>query len=148
MAQIAELEAGISYLKGRFARAELEILESNRHWPERRVTYVVVGKADRRTDIVLSDEFLSDLPNTPEYQTAAESYAKAVAGRVKCGNPETFYCYSGVSVNIEFQWPVNSALVGAGFSSWLKVNVTDNSDGKVALYRRGIGPGSHPFRLE
>ncbi len=96
-----EIEAGFAFLASRLARAQVEIVEKARPWPERFASYIAVGKGDRRTDIVLTDEFLSDLPNTREYHSAVDQYATAVGGRIRCGSPETFYCQSSVSAKIE-----------------------------------------------
>lgn len=128
-----ETASGIAELKSRFTRANLHILESKRPWPDRSATYFAVGKVGLQTDIVITDNFLRDLSNTLEYQAEAESYASAVVGRLAVGSPQTFYCRSGVAVEIEIHWPWESAIVGNSLQSWLRVEVSNKVDGRVAL---------------
>ncbi|HEV8182554.1 MAG TPA: GGDEF domain-containing protein [Candidatus Angelobacter sp.] len=128
-----DIASGIAELKSRFTSANLTILESKRPWPERAATYLAFGKIGLQTDIVISDSFLSQLPKTEEYQEEAKSYASAVMGRLAVGSPQTFYCRSGVPVEIEIHWPWESSIVGDSLQSWLRVEVTNKVDGRVAL---------------
>jgi hypothetical protein len=125
-----DIASGIAELKSRFTSANLTILESKRPWPERAATYLAVGKIGLQTDIVISDSFLSQLPKTEEYQEEAKSYASAVMGRLAVGSPQTFYCRSGVPVEIEIHWPWESSIVGDSLQSWLRVEVTNKVDGR------------------
>jgi diguanylate cyclase (GGDEF)-like protein len=127
-----DIASGIAELTSRFTSANLPILESKRPWPERAATYFAVGKAGLQTDIVITDQFLRDLPSTQEYREEAKSYASAIAGRLAVGSPQTFYCRSGVSAEIEIHWPWNSAIVGNSLQSWLRVEAINNVDGTVA----------------
>jgi hypothetical protein len=129
-----EMESGLADLGRRFNSVGLQVIERKRLWPNRMATYLALGKPDRSTDIVLSDEFLSDLPNTTQYQLAVDSYASAVAGRIKCGSPEAFYCLSGVAIRIEINWPIEAAIVGSAFTVWLRVDVRNQADGTLAKY--------------
>lgn len=128
-----EMQLGLSDLARRLNKFGVQIIDQKRLWPERRVTYFVVGKAERHTDIVLSDEFVTDLPNTTSHQTAADSYAAGVAGRVRCGSPELFHCLSGTAVRIAINWDWGeTALVGGVLKSWLSVTVTHQEHDTVA----------------
>jgi hypothetical protein len=83
---------GINFLAHQLTKAGLQIIEQARPWPDKRVTYLVLGTPNRQTDIVVSDTFLSDLPATTDYHLSLSSYAYAVAGRVRFGSPEVFFC--------------------------------------------------------
>lgn len=124
---------GIAELKQRFESANLHILETKRPWPNRSATYFSLGKIGRQTDIVITDDFLNELPLSQEYQEAADSYASAVAARLAVGSPQTFYCRSGISIEVDIHWPWEAAIVGNSLQSWLRIEVTDNSDSKVAV---------------
>lgn len=144
-----KLQSGISELRRRFGVAGLGILEQKRLWPGRTVTFFVVGKADRQTDIVLSDQFISDLPKSKEFQAAVDSYASAITARIKCGSPELFYCVSEISISVEIQWPVQSGVSGSTFATVFLVDVIDQTDGKIAKCAvdlvRGFGSNATPF---
>src|SRR5258708_3785020 len=120
-----ELKLGIADLTTRLAKSGLQIIEQNQPWRNRRSTYFEIGKPGRQTDIVLSDEFICDLPATKEYQEAVDFYATAVAGRVRCGSPNLFYCSSHLAINVSITWPIQAAVVENMHSAWLLVNVTN-----------------------
>lgn len=95
-------------------------------------TLLTIGRDNNRFDISLSGNFLADLKNAPEYQTAANAFVKAVGGRMRCGPPDVFFCRSGISVRIELCWPVDVAVVNSEFQTWLRVRLTDRSTLQVA----------------
>lgn len=123
---------GIAELTARLAKSGLQMIEHNRPWPNRSSTYFAIGKPGRQTDVVLSDEFIRDLPGTREYQEAVDSYATAVAGRVRCGAPSLFYCSSHVAINVEINWPIQAAVVDNKHSAWLLTNVINAMQGHIA----------------
>jgi hypothetical protein len=130
-----EQQRGIAEFTNRLAKSGLEIIEHNRPWPNRRSTYFEIGKPDRQTNVVLSDEFIRDLPGTREYQEAVDSYATAVAGRVRCGSPNLFYCLSHAAINVSVTWPIQVAALDNMPSAWLLVDVTDSTNegrGRIA----------------
>ena len=129
----SEVGAGIAELSKRLAAAGIAVLKQERPWPNRTATYFVLGRGERNTDIVLSDEFVSDLPGTPGHQKALDSYASALSGRIKCGDPNVFFCLSGKAVRLDIQWPVESSIYGSAVSSGLRVHASEQSDGRVAL---------------
>ncbi len=128
-----ETELGLTDLVKRINRAEIDIIKHSRPWPDRRVTYLVLGKSERNTDIVISDQFPDDLPHTSAHQQAVEDYASALAGKVKCGSPKLFYCLSGIAIHVEIKWPIELSVVGSVYSSWLRVDVTDQSNCAIAF---------------
>lgn len=123
---------GIDELSNRLAKSGLDVAEQARPWPHFRSVYFEVGKTDRKTSIVLSDEFIRDLPATKEYQVAVDSYAASVVGRIRCGSPNLFYCRSHVAVSVSIKWPIRTAQVGGTFSSWLLADVTNELKGGLA----------------
>ena len=127
-----EMQSGFADLASRLNHVGLQIIESKRLWPNRMITYFVLGKPDRHTDIVFSDEFITDLPHTTRYQAAVDSYAAALAGRIRCGSPEIFYCLSGVAIRIEITWPSESSLLGSQFRAWLCIKVISQTDDTLA----------------
>ena len=108
------------------------MLEQARPWPHFRSVYFEIGKADRKTSIVLSDEFIRDLPAIREYQAATDLYATALSGRVRCGSPNVFYCKSHVAISTNIIWPIQAAPASNRFSSWLLIHVTNETDGSLA----------------
>jgi diguanylate cyclase (GGDEF)-like protein len=125
-------QRGIAELTSRLAKSGLQVIAHKRPWPNRRSTYFEIGKPGRETDVVLPDEFICDLPGTGEYQGAVDSYATAVAGRVRCSSPNLFYCRSHVAINVAINWPIQAAVVGNMPSAWLLVDVTNEGKGGVA----------------
>src|SRR5260370_17286194 len=98
----------------------------------RRTINFAIGDTENQTDFTLSEEFLDDLPNTKEYQAMVDSYARAVAGRLKCGSPELFYCESGVGVQVSFEWPIHSGGIQDGvYKEVLLPVVTNPVDEKI-----------------
>lgn len=65
-----------------------------------------LDKATKQTYIVLSHEFLSDLPNTAEYQLAVRSYSRCLAMRMGNLHPMDFYCKSRIPIRVEIEWPL------------------------------------------
>jgi diguanylate cyclase (GGDEF)-like protein len=134
MTRREEVAAGLQLLEQIFSKAGISIRESRRPWHDRTATYIVVGAGDSSTDIVLTDDFLSDLPATREHKSAAESYAQAVAGRIKHGSAQAFYCRSGIPITLETHWPIHtSATTDRGLVSWLMVTATNGLDETEAM---------------
>jgi diguanylate cyclase (GGDEF)-like protein len=141
---------GINFLAHQLTKAGLQIIEQARPWPDKRVTYLVLGTPNRQTDIVVSDTFLSDLPATTDYHLSLSSYAYAVAGRVRFGSPEVFFCRSGRIIRIEIQWPSETAIYDGYLQTWLRVDVFETEYGNVAkcgvkLERNAFGLEGTPF---
>jgi diguanylate cyclase (GGDEF)-like protein len=128
----AEIESGFDYLSQQFGKVNLLILKRERPWPNHKASYLMVGKADRNTDIAISDKFIQEIRHNSEYQTALMAYVIAVAARIRCGSPNSFYCSSRVAVQIEIDWPIRSGLVNGRFYSSMLTKVIDQSSSKVA----------------
>ena len=135
-ARDSELRQGLTELVSRLEHSNLEIIDRQRPWPNLTVTYFVIGlpgkQNDRHVDIVLSDGFMRDLPTTPEYRAAVDSYASEVGKRLSCGSAHVFYCQSQIPLRAEITWPIESAIFGSVLTTWLRVNLTDLRNGAVA----------------
>jgi diguanylate cyclase (GGDEF)-like protein len=128
----SETQLGLADLTKRFGNAGLQIIEQHRNTGLQRSTYFAVGTAERQTDITISDNVLDDLPNTREYHAKVESYAAAVAGRIKCGSPEVFYCQSGMPIRVSILWPIQSGATTAGIATYILMDVMDQVNGEIA----------------
>src|ERR1700728_2310497 len=109
MTRQEEMATGLQLLTQIFNRVGLKIKESKRPWPDRDAVYVVFGNDDRSTDIVLTGDFLADLPGSRDHKMGAESYAQTIAGRIKCGSADAFFCRSGIPVELEISWPIHTS---------------------------------------
>jgi diguanylate cyclase (GGDEF)-like protein len=130
-----ETQLGISDLTRRFGAAGIQIIDQRGDF-RGRSTYFAVGTSERQTDITIYDNFINDLPNTKDYQVAVDSYANAVAGRLKCASPEVFYCRSGAAIRISVEWPIQPAMNAAMYILFDAINQVD---GKVARCSMRVG---------
>jgi len=134
-----ETQLGIADLTKRLGAAGVHIIDQHRTPGLQKSTYFAIGSAERQTDITISDNFLDDLPNTKEYQATVDSYALAVAGRLKCGSPELFYSRSGVAVRVSFLWPIQSAIYQSVATTFILMDVINHADGQIAKCSMGAG---------
>jgi diguanylate cyclase (GGDEF)-like protein len=134
-----EQQEGAAELANRLARWGIEVVDHNRPWPNRKATYFEIGKHGRQTDLVLSDEFIRDLPRSREYQQAVDQYATAVSGRIRCGSPNSFYCLSHVAINVAIHWPIQQAVLNNRLAAWLLFHVTDEVKGGLAMCCVNVG---------
>lgn len=128
----SETQLGVADLTKRLGAAGIHIIDQQRTPGLQRSTYFAIGSTERQTDVTISDTFLDDLPNTKEYQATVDSYACAVAGRLKCGSPELFYCRSGVAVRVSILWPLQAAMVNYNVSTFVLMDVIKQVDGQIA----------------
>ena len=126
----SETQLGIADLKRRLSVVGLNILDQRERF-HHDTTYLGIGTTESQTDLVLSNEFLHDLPNTKEYQAIVDSYARAIAGRLKCGSPELFYCQSGVAVRVSIRWPIQSAIYNDKLSTFVLMEVINHAGGQI-----------------
>jgi diguanylate cyclase (GGDEF)-like protein len=127
----SETERGLEDLQKRLTRVGIKVIDQHRKLP-RTATYLAIGSPERFTDVVINDEFLDDLPNSREYQTLVDSYAHAVAGRVKCDSPEIFYCASGVPIRVSFRWPIQGGIYNGQLKTVILMDVANQLDGRTA----------------
>ena len=141
-----ETQLGIADLQKRLNAASLNIIQQQENFRRRSICFAI-GDTRNQTDVTLSEEFLDDMPNTKEYQAMVDSYARAVAGRLKCGSPELFYCQSGVGIQVSFQWPIHGGIYNNEPKAVLLMNVTNRVDGKTAKCSVEVGGGRVPAVL-
>lgn len=67
--------------------------------------YVEITSGQKKVDIVLTDEFLEDLPAMKDYQGDLEEYANSLEKRFENVSPSLFYCRSGTPLTVEITWP-------------------------------------------
>jgi len=127
-----QVQQGLTLFDLALKHRGLQIFQQQRPWPERRATYFLLGKEGRRTNIVLNDSFLSDLPATDEYKTSLDRYSLAVAGRAQFGSPELFFCESGHAISVEMAWPVEVGQPMKAGRGWIPVTVTDAANSQSA----------------
>lgn len=127
----SETQLGIADLKRRLSVVGLNVLDEHEKFRHDSF-YFVIGNTANETDIVLSRAFLDDLPNTKDYHPIVDSYARALAGRLKCGSPELFYCQSGVAVRVSIRWPIQSAIYSDKLSTFVLMDVIHQADGRIA----------------
>src|SRR5689334_19431913 len=103
-----EVNIGLALLRQRIERTgKLKVARSQR-LNDRLAQYFVIAAGEKEVDFVLSHEFLSDLPNTKEYQTFMEEYATILDNRFEQPNPSDFYCRCGTGFNLEIRWPIRA----------------------------------------
>lgn len=95
------------------------------------VTFVSKDSASKWTNLVLSNEFLSDLPNTVDFRLAAQIYVQRTARRMANPHPMAFYCKVGIPVRIETEWPFQPVPQRA--ASFTHVSVHDLRTSQVAV---------------
>jgi diguanylate cyclase (GGDEF)-like protein len=133
-----ETQLGIADLTKRLGAAGLNIIERRERF-QNDTTYFAIGTTANQTDIVLSLEFLHDLPNTRDYQAAVDSYALAIAGRLKCGSPELFYCRSGIAIRVSILWPIQAAIYNSVLTTFILMDVINHVDGQIAKCSMDVG---------
>lgn len=101
-----EVKAGIGLFRNKLETGAKLKLERFQRYSDRRAYYLVIGSDSKQTDIVLSEEFISDLPNTKEYQAAVDEYVGWLVNRMQNVSPLMFYCRSGTPLRVEIYWPI------------------------------------------
>src|SRR5258708_826303 len=129
----AETLAGRAVLAQRLKNAGLSIIDKNRYSGFQRATYFAIGDKEGQTDISISDTFLDDLPNTKSHQDAVDLYAQSVAGRLKCGSPEVFYCRSGAAIRISIDWPIMPATNASMYLLFSAINQVDEQVARCSM---------------
>jgi hypothetical protein len=136
-----ETQLGIADLTKRLSAAGIAIIAQHVNRLPHRSIYFEIGSTERQTDVTLPITFLDDLPNTNEYQAAVDSYALAVAGRLKCGSPEVFYCRSGVAIRVSIRWPIQAGVYNSVATTFILMDVFNQVDGQIAKCSMEIGFG-------
>lgn len=115
-----EVSAGFDMFRAILRDCKLELREV-RGIQGRFAYYVAIGTSEKETNIVLSRNYVCDLPGTTEYQVSARAYAAALAKRLRNASPSDFLCRYGVPLTIEIDWPVEAIAIQA--ASFVHVSV-------------------------
>jgi hypothetical protein len=98
-----EVNAGLEFLRG-ILRPPVKLrLKSVKYLFDRDAYYLVFAMGDKEHTILLSMEFLHDLPNTREYQTEAYTYVRSLEGRMENFCPFDFYCNLGIPLEVRMK---------------------------------------------
>lgn len=103
-----EVRIGLSIFREKLETGTNLKLDRFRRFSDRRAYHLAVALGSKQTDIVLTDEFLSDLPATKEYQAALDEYVGWLVNRMENVSPSEFYCKSGTPLKVEIYWPIES----------------------------------------
>jgi hypothetical protein len=118
-----EVSAGEAWVRERIERGgRLKITRSS-PLSGRYSQYFVVSCDNKQIDFVLSYEFLSDLPNTNDYQRFLDEYSTLLEKRFEQPNPMDFYSRSGTAFNLEIRWPISA--IANRLASFVHVTVND-----------------------
>src|SRR5229473_4110811 len=124
----AEVQKGIEVLKEIIEAERILRLAPPQPMRDRFAYFLVLRAFDKEWDFTLSGETLSDFPNMPQYKKAAQSYALALAKRMRNPVPNSFFCRSGRPISIEIEWPLEALPMRA--ASALRIRVRDTGNGK------------------
>jgi hypothetical protein len=127
-----ETQQGIAELKRRLSIVGLQVTDQREQFRHDSF-YFAIGNDANQTDIVLPREFLDDLPNTKDYHAIVDTYARAVAGRLKCGSPEVFYCQTGLAIKVSIQWPIQGGIYNGNLWVGVLMYVMSEEDGKMRM---------------
>jgi hypothetical protein len=106
MPHTEELATGIELVRARIERQGKLKVSQTYKFPDRRVHYFLVTSDKKEVDFVLTEEFLTDLPGTRDYQEFLDEYGGALEHRFQQPDPLTFYCKSGTAFKLNIFWPV------------------------------------------
>jgi hypothetical protein len=138
--------AGFNYIKRMSGRTRVNVGEVS-PLDGREAFAVEFWRNSERHTIVLSSEFLSDLPRTIHYQDSTEAYFETLQNRMLNVSVSDFYCTAGSPIHIQIDWPANSI---PGFAaSAVKVQVKDlRIPDKVAICPVRMGHQQQLFDLK
>jgi diguanylate cyclase (GGDEF)-like protein len=121
-----QFEAGLKLLRELFVQNNFDILDTKRLRNNILASYFEIGQpAGYKTDLVVSDTFLSDLPAMASHKAAAKKYAEEVGHRLSVGNPNVFYCQSERVIEVCFHWPMETAMHENRLVSWIRIDIKD-----------------------
>jgi hypothetical protein len=147
MRQMSEsAAAGLSVLEGLIRRTSVSISEMSPLQGRRAYAFQFTRNSQSHM-IVLSDEFLSDLPASREYQESTKAYVEGLEGRMLNASVSDFYCVSGIPLNIEIEWPTEP--VPGYTASSVQVRVQDlRTQDKMAICAVRISHQQQFFSLQ
>jgi len=99
-----EVQAGIELLKTILSGTRVRI-EKITPLQNREAHVFLFTRGENSHQIVISEEFLSDLPGTKEYQRSAKEYFKDLENRLQNPSSSDFYSLGGSRIIITINWP-------------------------------------------
>jgi len=117
-----EEAAGLNYLKKSVGRSSVNIGEIS-PLQNREAYELEFWRNSQRHTIVLTSEFLSDLPSTAHYQESTQAYIEILQNRMLNVSVSEFYCIAGSPLHVQIEWPTNAIPGLAAF--YVRVRVQD-----------------------
>ena len=99
-----EAQAGLELLKKILSSTRVR-LERITPLHNREASVFLFMRGENSHEILISQEFLSDLPATKKYQRSTEEYFRDLENRFLNVSSSDFYSLSGIPVRIEIDWP-------------------------------------------
>jgi hypothetical protein len=113
---------GLEVLKQLILRGPVVISDIHRIF-DRRAYLFTFSRNSQKTIAFLSDEFLSDLPASKEFQDSTRAYIGALEKRMLNLSVADFYCLGGIPLHITIEWPFDS--IPGYTASAVQVRITD-----------------------
>ena len=147
-----EAKEGYALFRQKVVSSGKLTISEEHEYTDRRAIYVEIALDTKRSDIVLTHEFLSDLRATPGYQAATDEYAAWLERRMQNFSPHEFHCKCGRPINVEIYWPSNRLGNRAASCWWVKFSDTRDSSliAKCAVVMTDLARESfrgQPFRM-
>jgi len=140
-----ELQAGIEHLRSILAGTHVRI-EKITALQNREAHIFLFMRGENSHQIVISEEFLTDLPATKEYQQSAKEYFRDLENRLLSFSASDFYSLSGIPVRISIDWPFQA--MPNRDASFVHVYIQDlrgpNPVATISVYMTGQ---QHRFQL-
>jgi hypothetical protein len=131
-----EIAAGIAVLRGYVRDSGLSL--SERRLRDRRSYYFEITGGGKWFDLVLSEEFLMDLPATAGHRVHIEEYLPPVLMRFQNSSPSDFFAKCGTPFTLKIHWPFKEH--PARDVIWCHVEVEDlRTPGLIAMTTPVIG---------
>lgn len=99
-----EVQTGVELLKKILSTSRVTIERITPLQNREAYTFLFV-RGENSHEILISNEFLSDLPGTTKYQRSATEYFRDLEKRFLNVSPSDFHSLSGIPVRISIDWP-------------------------------------------
>lgn len=117
-----DISTGLVKFEEELRHVNLRLDKAHTHrYRDRLATYFVITSGKKYVDLVLTDEFLCDFPNTKEQFEFLRRYLEGVRKRIENPSPYNFYCVSEAAVKIEIEWPVQWVPNRAASFVWIRI---------------------------
>lgn len=96
--------SGLGQFRSALSLADVEIIREV-HDDDRLSTYFDLGNSQTSLDLVIADEFFSDLPATKQYQIDLQHWISWLQKRVGNHDAKSFITQDGRAFSLEIRWP-------------------------------------------